>query len=389
MNRPAMAKRRNYNNHTDSPRVKRKVDFDSQLEHVLVNAGQVESPIASNKATSNYSPGASSLSSAIVTPSKTKKEAQENTYGKRTNSGEVVVSYNPKNLDPISISSVATVTNCYGLVDEYKYMTDRDRSSALNAHLNSFQTKIIKQEAKNSEKGDGNQEEFSNFEFVGVPHASSQFNVGRICNEAHEGKMNETTILLEGSKNGSNGARISLDVNKIDKKSFSLFPGQIVGVRGVNSTGRKMIVEEIVEGIQTELVKSRRDELKKMCKLGEEDGHKIFAVAGPYTSNQDLKYEPLMDLLNLVVQEKPAVVILMGPFVDLRQPMLQHGDEVVLEYEQDESEGGGTVRRYVSYETLFAAKISKELEDLYNEFPYLRTKFVIVPSLEDAVSEPV
>jgi DNA polymerase alpha subunit B len=385
LNRPAMGKRSYPKNGIQSPSTKRKIGSEDV---------KVESPITANAATSDFSPQVSSSSRAIVTPSKTiiKQPNQSKAYGNRTNSGQVMITYNPKKLNPITSStSKVEITKPYGIVEEYKYMTDNDRSSALNSHLVNFQTEICSQNKIKTENGgeEIDEEDEPTLEHIGVPHPTTQINIGRICNEAHEGKMNKTSILLEGSKNGSNGARISLDVSRMKNESFSLFSGQIVGIKGVNSSGRKIVVEEFIEGLQTKLVKSNKDDLRKMYEGTDGNGTKMYAVAGPYTTNQDLKYEPLIDLLNLIVREKPAVVIMMGPFIDSRQALLKEGDEVVLEYEQDESEGGGAVRRHVSYETLFAAKISQELEDLYTEFPELKTKFVLVPSLDDAISEPV
>ena len=197
--------------------------------------------------------------------------------------------------------------------------------------------------------------------------------------------MNETSILIEGSKVGSSGARITLDTKNI--KNFSLFPGQIVGVKGINSSGRKMIAEEIVEGIDTKTFSSCEDDFNTGVDIKvTETGIKIVSVVGPYTSGQDLKYEPLMDLLNFVMQEQPSVVIMMGPFVDMRQELVKNEDELILEYELEDEK---VMKKHVSYETFFASMISQELEALYTEFPDMNTKFVLVPSLDDAISEPM
>ena len=405
VHRSAMGRRSHHNqmNQNDDRAVKRKVDFNitegesnDENDKNGIN-GVISSPLPASKTTrsmSDFSPSVSttaSASSVVVTPS-TNPQERKNAYENRKNSGQIVTTYNPKldSIPPIPSSQKVEISEPYGSLKQYKYMTDKDRSSALNSQLTSFQTKISEQvqgRMMNSGNNEENDESETMIECVGVPRQATQINFGRICNEAHEGKMNKTTILLEGSKQGSNGARISLDVSKMEK-SFSCFPGQIVGVKGVNSSGRKMFVEEIIEGIETEVVKSHKDELKRIYNDGtkNENGTKVFAVAGPYTTNQNLDYEPLTDLLNLVAHEKPAAVVLMGPFVDIRQPLLKDGDQVTLEYEK---EGGGTVMRNVSFETLFAAKISQELECLYDEFPDLNTKFVLVPSLDDAVSEPV
>lgn len=411
---------RNTNNVTSpssNKGLKRKVDFDSQLEHVVNNNSGVTSPLADkSKKTSAFSPSSSSQNSAVVTPSKSSQSSQSSTpnpnlqkaYDERKNAGEVILTYNPKKLNSISTDSSTLsnpsniqITKPYSTVEPYKYMTDKNRSHALNSHLSSFQTnmveyiinhKMTEDEKKEMEENGG---KASLFEYVGVPRQGTQFNIGRICNEAHEGKMNKTTILLEGTKNGSNGARIVLDVSKMEK-SYSLFPGQIVGVKGINASGRKMVVEEIIEGMEMNLVQDVKEEIEEMQKkqkdvtsIDEGNGAKIFVAAGPYTTNQNLQYQPLVDLLISVTREKPAVVIMMGPFVDLRQDKLKDGDQVILEEELDESVGGGTISRHVSYETLFAAKISQSLEDLYEEFPDMNTKFILVPSLDDAVSEPV
>ena len=386
-NRPAMGKRTNPNVNTVSPRVKRKVDFDTQLEHVVANDGQVHSPLAKKNTTSTSSPEISSNSSVIVTPSKKSARPEKpNAYGKRSNAGQVVVTYNPKNVNQISNPPSAEITLPYGSVEDIKGMTDKDRSSALDSHLTSFQNQICEQERNKQQQGGemSHDEEFP-YEFVGVPHSEAQFNVGRICNEAHEGKMNQTTILLEGSKVGSNGARINLDMGQLN--NFTLFPGQIVGVKGVNTSGRKMIVKELTQGVDTTLIKSKTNDSLSEAENSTmtNKGMKILSVVGPYTSGQDLEYQPLVDLFNFVLKEKPSVVIMMGPFVDLRQELLKNEDEVIIQFNDEDPD----TKRHVNYETLFAAKISQELECLYEEFPDLTTKFVLVPSLDDAISEPM
>ena len=48
--------------------------------------------------------------------------------------------------------------------------------------------------------------------------------VGRICCDS-EGRLNERSVLLEGSIELSNGMRTRLDLSKLD--SFKIFPGQV------------------------------------------------------------------------------------------------------------------------------------------------------------------
>jgi len=49
-------------------------------------------------------------------------------------------------------------------------------------------------------------------------------------------------------------------------------------------------------------------------------------VAGPFTSQNDLLYQPLRDLLEIVKRDRPHVLILMGPFLDTKSKDLVDGD---------------------------------------------------------------
>lgn len=89
---------------------------------------------------------------------------------------------------------------------------------------------------------------------VGLPSQENVWVCGRICCETAEGRLNKTSVTLEGSKRDSSGRRIQLDLSEIN--SYSLFPGQIVLVEGTNSSGRRMIVRRIVEGTAAPLPSS-------------------------------------------------------------------------------------------------------------------------------------
>jgi hypothetical protein len=376
VSRPSMAKRSVANMETPSPNNKKLKD--GQLEHIISNAQS--SPLKNNSSPETVV----SSSSALVTPNV--KIAYEN----RKNSGQIIASYNPANLPPLEPNGVRTsVIEVMepSLTKPYKHMTDKPVHHALNSRLEDMSQKILKQYFKDNDhdKDDDNMDMEDIFEQVGVPRQSVQFNVGRICNESHSGKINATTILLEGSRSGSNGARISVDVSRLE--NYSLYPGQIVGVKGMNLSGRKIMAEEIIEGVETnnddQMVKTKRSILKEMNKTAR--GTKIFTVAGPYTT-EDLEYKPLENLFEKVVMEKPDVVIMMGPFVDMRMEKIANG-EMTVEFVD---ENGNPKEKVVSYEAFFAAKISNVLEDLFEEMrDSIKTQFVLVPSTDDAIAEPV
>lgn len=51
-------------------------------------------------------------------------------------------------------------------------------------------------------------------------------------------------------------------------------------------------------------------------------GASIVVASGPYTFRGNLDYEPLKELLAFCTQQKPDVLLLMGPFVDVEHPLI-------------------------------------------------------------------
>lgn len=336
-------------------------------------------------------------------------------YNERTNVGKVVLAYNPHQL-PLVTSTSQSQQNC--VVDLSSYSTNTqeahrhmftpldERSKALDQHLVHMGQEIANAygipQRNDHEDGDHDDDDASPIdnekkknvgnddiaplEAVGVPRQDTVCCVGRICNEAHEGRINTTSVLIEGSRHLAGGARISLDVSELkkSKKSFSLFPGQIVAVEGLNTSGRKMVAHRICEGAPLPPPTTPSSHLYKY-QYSEEylNGQplSIQTMCGPYTTSDNLDYEPLVDALALVRVQKPNVVVLCGPFVDMRQPLVASGNTTV---EVDEE---GNEKLTLSYEMLFAHKIAALIEDLFENEPDLKTQFVLVPSLDDANAE--
>lgn len=185
--------------------------------------------------------------------------------------------------------------------------------------------------------------------------------------------MNSTTVMLEGSRVTSGGARVEVDLRHL-KSDYSLFPGQIVAIEGYNTTGRSLVAQRLCEGAPHPPNQSKAADLLRFH-YHVQDGTplQIVTAAGPFTTADNLEYQPLVDFISYLVQQEPDVVILTGPFVDMRHTTVASGNTVV----------DGSV---VPSEVLFAHRVAQVLEDFYEGASHA-TQFVLQPSTDDATAE--
>lgn len=183
--------------------------------------------------------------------------------------------------------------------------------------------------------------------------------------------LNDKSLFLETSRFGGIGQRIPLDLSEV--KEFSLFPGQVVGLKGRNPTGRTFVVHEVLQLPSLGAPVSSLAELTEMSTPGQ--GTKVFVASGPYSNliNCDFsKLEALVTKLNDTL--KPQVAILYGPFLDLANKAVQLGD--------------------IEIPTLPPNQQPKNLDDVFKALvtPILKridplTQVILIPSLRDAVSK--
>ena len=108
------------------------------------------------------------------------------------------------------------------VTQRYRYMftTLDERSRSVDRHLIAMQEAMCDMASIAP----------SDLQPVGVPSQDTVWVCGKICCESAEGRINKTSVLLEGSRRDSGGRKVQLDLQQIP--GFSLFPGQIVLVEG-------------------------------------------------------------------------------------------------------------------------------------------------------------
>ena len=209
------------------------------------------------------------------------------------------------------------------------------------------------------EIGDSLKTQYSITEYshVALPVQEQVPTCGRVCCDSN-GKLNAHSVVLEGSRETSAGRHIPMDIS--DVPQYSLFPGQIIAVEGVNSTGNKLVAKKIYEN--TPLPNAS-------CKGILENGPlSVVMAAGPFTTSDGIGYEPLRDLMTYLHNMAPDICIMMGPFIDGKNPDIEKSFE------------------NLSYDEFFEKNIIKNIE-LWSK--NTNTQIVLVPSQRDVHADYV
>ncbi|XP_054716547.1 DNA polymerase alpha subunit B-like [Uloborus diversus] len=288
--------------------------------------------------TSNlFSP--TSMSPASFTPSRK--------YNSRTGSGEAVATFGDvqgvewKHSDEYSCS-VKAYSNKTVLKESYNFMCEklRDCGSILND--------MIQEAAENFQK----KCEIEEWGHIQVPSVETVPVVGRICSD-NAAKLNASSLLLEGSQEMSSGHAVPLDVSQL--QSFSFFPGQIIAGKGINNLGKKFVMHNVFEGIYPPPCEKVPDLANCFDSLS------IVVACGPYTTCDSLSYEPFQDLMKYIKIHQPHVALLIGPFVDEKNEVIENG----------------TLTE--THEELF----EKLIAEIITQIEPISTKVILIPSTRD------
>ncbi|XP_024523310.1 DNA polymerase alpha subunit B isoform X1 [Selaginella moellendorffii] len=197
--------------------------------------------------------------------------------------------------------------------------------------------------------------------------------VGRVCYDTEEADPN--AVLLEGSVEYSGGHRVRLDLREISQ--FSLFPGQILVVEGHNPSGHCLVASRIFYSLplpphsapdDNPLAKRQATDLTVKTQTPQ-PLHMIVA-SGPFTTSDNLSFEPLMELLAYARNKRPNVLLLMGPFVDAEHPHVKQG----------------ITDRVLSH--VFQEEITTRLED-YCQFLGAGARVILIPSTRDVFHDRI
>ncbi|KAE8770137.1 DNA polymerase alpha subunit B [Hordeum vulgare] len=202
----------------------------------------------------------------------------------------------------------------------------------------------------------------------------NMFAVGMVICDG-EGRLNEKSILLQGSVEHSRGQRVRLDLKDINQ--FSLFPGQVVGIEGHNPSGHCFVASKLIDSIPV----SVDDQLPCAKKQAvDHEGHQnsntlsrvlsSVIAAGPFTTTDNLLFEPLQELLSYACRKQPQLLILMGPFIDSDHPEIKKGTS-------DQS-----------FHDIFRFEILRKLQDFTQYLGY-NVRVILVPSVRDAHHDTV
>ncbi|KAK9823569.1 hypothetical protein WJX72_003884 [[Myrmecia] bisecta] len=186
--------------------------------------------------------------------------------------------------------------------------------------------------------------------------------VGRICCDS-EGKLNNQSVLLEGSQAASGGTRTQLRLDNVP--SFRIFPGQIVGVRGVKSSGHCLVASELITTLPQPMPASTSEQMAQYASATGPSGLSVVVAAGPFTCSEDVRYEPLQALLDYCQAHPVDVLLLLGPFVDSEHAAVADGS-------LDDA-----------FQDVFEAQVLGRLERWLSTYGASTTHVVMLPSTRD------
>ncbi|OHW91598.1 DNA polymerase alpha subunit b [Colletotrichum incanum] len=230
--------------------------------------------------------------------------------------------------------------------------------------------------------------DFSEFGNAANQSTTEVIAVGRIASDAPEGKLNAASLVLEMSRRMGGGLRIHLNMGN---KSYSFFPGQVVALKGINTSGNEFVVEEVLEipllpnaASTPSALAAHREKLRGDPDAMDTDSDpaplNIFYASGPYTADDNLDFEPLHALCDQAADTYADALVMTGPFIDSEHPLIATGDFDLPEEAVVDSDTA-------TMSTVFKYLFSPALNRLVSANPSIT--ILLVPSVRDVIDKHV
>lgn len=294
--------------------------------------------------------------------------------------------------------NLAYYDDSVALTDSYKYMSSKtlETNELLNDHLDEYFHAIKKKYQGVSAVNVDDEElaylindlenEDSMMVKFNVKTAVENYYFGRIRFEGVNKKLSLKNVYLESSVTLGQIIVIPLDLtNMLDKKEFSLFPGQIVVVKAKNLTGNYLHVTAILYLNQL-LPSVFPKNVPAICK--ENEPTNIACVCGPLFSVDSTKQVDFTDLscINSISaylkKYNPDFLFIVGPLFDESQL------DAIAKWSMSESLASNSLYPYqMTIEKLIAHQIRALCKDLENSS--VLTQIVFVPSASELTGENV
>lgn len=268
-------------------------------------------------------------------------------------------------LDPLSKFSY-TIVN--GSKEPFRYMYDKhpEKSDILSDQLITFGEKILQK----------HQIEYT--EPVGTIVGTETAFLGRILTDSQsaDDRLNANSIVLEGFGDvySSKSAIVKLQVDP-SAVDHEFFPGQFVVVQGSMKDGKNLSISQIHSAIDIP-VQTTPEEIQQNLR--------VLYASGPFTLEDDLAYTPLMDLLQVVKEQQPNLLLLAGPFVDKSHALIRDDSSLQLSYDELFESLLEKITKGVPGTTQVI--LIPSLEDVFHDFVYPQPPFVIPQQYSSNIS---
>ncbi|EEP80182.1 conserved hypothetical protein [Uncinocarpus reesii 1704] len=300
-------------------------------------------------------------------------------FSERQNSGQVLETLNSElpaaqpPMAPYSESRIKLTANTDIKKFTYKPMAMKlsESSEVLDDRIDEFAA-IFQKQYTSDDTPFGNAAQQSTREIIAV---------GRIASDSSEGRLNTASLVLEMSRRTGAGLRVPLKVDSLPSVQF--FPGQIVAIKGINASGEYF---SAIEVLSTPLLPPAASTLATINSTNERlsgsgsEPLNVLLASGPYTTDDNLDFEPLNALCAKAAEQSADMVLLTGPFLDIEHPLLATGDF-------DLPDIPGIDPDSSTLSVLFKHCISRPLHQLTMAVPSIT--IVLVPSVRDAVNKHV